>query len=91
MTRRKGDTRAFDHVKGVPLRLTPTHNEPIRWHPRHGDPSCIIEWLAQTTWEHRILVYIAVVTTLTFWTAVFGVPAWIPYVEATLAAKVVRW
>lgn len=47
--RRKGDERPKQHAHGVPLNLHPDHDEPFRWLPRHGEPSCIGEWLTQKT------------------------------------------
>jgi hypothetical protein len=76
--RRKGDERPRKHVKGVPLTLTPTHNQPFRWLPRHGEPSCIGEWLTQRTITALAWLpfYTAVVATLVLLIALFGVP-WI--------------
>jgi hypothetical protein len=64
--RRKGDERPFRHTKGVPLNLTPTHDESFRWLPRHGEPSCIGEWVTQRMIQvlAYLPVYTAVVVTL---------------------------
>ncbi len=64
MRRRKGDDRSLDR-ESVPLNLAPTHNDPMRWLPRHGNPTCLIEWLSQGTTHHRVVLYIAFVVTLT--------------------------
>ncbi len=45
--RREGDERPTKHKKGVSLTLTPAHDEPFRWLPKHGEPSCIGEWASQ--------------------------------------------
>jgi hypothetical protein len=47
--RRTGDDRPYKHTAGVPLNLHPAHDEPFRWLPRNGEPSCIGEWLSQQT------------------------------------------
>jgi hypothetical protein len=64
--RREGDERPRKHVQGVALTLTPAHNQPFRWLPRHGQPSCIGERATQTAirclaWAP---LYTAVVVTL---------------------------
>lgn len=64
--RRKGDERPRKHVAGVPLNLSPTHEQPFRWLPRHGEPSCIGEWFTQRAIKAlaRLPVYTAVISTL---------------------------
>jgi hypothetical protein len=64
--RREGDDRPFRKAAGVPLNLHPAHDEPFRWLPRQGEPSCIGEWLSQQTirlvaW---LPIYIALIVTL---------------------------
>lgn len=58
------------------MALRPTHGKPLRWLPRQGEPSCIVEWLSQ-----RVVIalayapiYVAVVVTLTLLILIFGVP-----------------
>jgi hypothetical protein len=76
-SRRAGDTRPFHHPNNNGgLRLTPPPGHPIRWLPRHGEPVCILEWIAQhlikiLAWTP---VYIAVIVTLTLVVQIFGVP-----------------
>jgi hypothetical protein len=58
------------------LNLHPTHNQPFRWLPRHGEPSCVGEWLSQrfivvVAW---LPVYTAIVVTLALLVLLFGVP-----------------
>jgi hypothetical protein len=62
--RRKGDKRTFEHKKEVPLRLTPDHNEPLRWKPQQGEPSCIVEWASQAVVVYRVVWFIAFVVVL---------------------------
>jgi hypothetical protein len=74
--RRPGDERPFEHDQDISLTLLPAEGQPFRWLPRHGQPSCIGEWMAQrmvtaTAWAP---IYIAIVTTLTLLVVVFGVP-----------------
>ena len=65
--RRKGDRRTFKHNKRVDLTMTPATDQPFRWLPRQGEPSCIAEWLVQQTvrWMAYLPVYISIVVTLT--------------------------
>lgn len=74
--RRKDDQRPYQHTPGLALTLTPDGDEPFRWLPRHGQPSCIGEWVTQhaikaAAWAP---LYTAVVVTLTLLVFVFGVP-----------------
>lgn len=73
--RRPGDERPRKHVKGVPLNLTPTQR-PIRWLPRYGDPTCLLEWVAQRTITALayLPVYTAIVATLCLVVLVLGPP-----------------
>lgn len=50
----------------------------FRWTPRYGRPTGRAEIVAQTIWAHRVVLYIALVSTLTLAVMLFGVPAWIP-------------
>ena len=58
------------------MNLHPAHGQPFRWLPRHGEPSCIGEWLTQRgiTVIAYLPVYTALVATLVLIVAVFGVP-----------------
>lgn len=44
-SRRSGDQRAIYHEKS--LTWWPRAGQPLRLLPRHGDPHCLVEWLAQ--------------------------------------------
>lgn len=46
-SRRSGDQKDIYHQK--PLTWWPAREQPLRLLPRHGDPHCLIEWLAQNT------------------------------------------
>jgi hypothetical protein len=74
--RRKGDKRPVEHDPEASLTLLPAHDEPFRWLPRHGEPSCIGEWLSQQAVRGiaYLPVYTAIVTTLVLLVLVFGVP-----------------
>ena len=65
--RREGDERPFAHEKGVRLTWTPEPGQPFRWLPRHGEPSCVAEWIM-----HQLIkglswlpVYTAIIVTVT--------------------------
>jgi hypothetical protein len=45
----------------VPMNLRRPPNGPYRWHKKHGEPTCLLEWLAQNTW--LLIPYIAAVVT----------------------------
>ena len=64
--RRHGDERPLEHEEGVSLTLFPAENQPFRWLPRHGQPSCIGEWASQHLVRFFAYspVYISVVVTL---------------------------
>jgi hypothetical protein len=66
--RRKGDERPIEHDPEVSLTLLPAHDESFRWLPRHGEPSCIGEWLSQQIVVQlaRAPVYSALFSFLTF-------------------------
>lgn len=74
--RREGDVRPRKHTKGVPLNLHPAHGQSFRWLPRHGEPSCIGEWVSQRTITALAWLpfYTALVATLVLLVLVFGVP-----------------
>lgn len=71
--RRKGDERPTKHDRKIPLNLTPTHNQPFRWLPRHGEPSCIGEWFTQQAIRQiaRAPVYTFIVAVLTLLAVLF--------------------
>jgi hypothetical protein len=60
--RREGDDRPF-HYDGPMLKT----QRPIRWLPRHGDPTCVLEFWSQqfVKWAAYLPVYTAIVATLT--------------------------
>lgn len=64
--RRQGDNRPYRHRGSIPLAHWIDHRNPIRWLPKHGDPFCIVEKLAQTIVKLLVLlpVYIAIVVTI---------------------------
>jgi hypothetical protein len=74
--RRKGDERPRRHRPGVDLTLTPAHGEPFRWLPRHGEPSCIGEWVTQQAirWLAWLPLYTALIATLVLLVLVFDIP-----------------
>jgi hypothetical protein len=66
-TRRTGDTRPYRHESDGRLSWFPIRGKPFRWLPRHGEPTCILEWISQkiiitTAW---LPVYTAIMVTLT--------------------------
>lgn len=75
-TRRVGDKRPFKHDPDQTLTLIPVHGEPFRWLPRHGDPSCVLEWLSQKLIKviAFLPVYVAIVVTMSLLLQIFGVP-----------------
>lgn len=64
--RREGDDRPFEHDKRVSLTLRPATDQPFRWFPRHGEPSCIGEWAVQhiVRFFAYLPVYTAIVVTI---------------------------
>lgn len=79
--KREGDGRAW--TQRYPLTFFPNWHEPMRWLPKHGEPLCVGEWVSQAIYRNRLLLYIAVVATMTLYVAVAGVPAWVPFLETT--------
>lgn len=71
--RRKGDSRAFRHDPLVKIRWWPMKGYPFRWNPNQGEPECVGERFSQWTWDHRVLLYIAVVVTLILAVELFGI------------------
>jgi hypothetical protein len=66
-TRRAGDTRPYKRGSDGHLGWLPDGDEPFRWLPRHGEPTCILEWITQkaikiTAW---LPVYTSIMVTLT--------------------------
>lgn len=66
MSKRSGDPRPFRRWHRLPLRRTPV-DAPFRWLPRHGDPSCVIEWVSQNMIRSVAFlpIYTAIVVTIT--------------------------
>jgi hypothetical protein len=60
--KRKGDDRPF-HYDGPMMKA----KRPIRWLPRHGDPTCVLEFWSQqfVKWAAHLPVYTAIIVTLT--------------------------
>ena len=58
------------------MNLHPAHDQPFRWLPRQGEPSCIGEWLSQRaiTALAWLPFYTALVATLALLVLIFGVP-----------------
>lgn len=50
-----------------------THKGSLRLSPKHGLPTCVVESAAQWIFVHRVLIYIAVVGTLTLLLELFNV------------------
>lgn len=51
-------------------------NQPFRWLPRQGEPSCVVEWISQTVIKiiAYLPVYTAIVVTLVLLVQLFGIP-----------------
>lgn len=73
---RTGDRRPFDRPAGVPLARRPVCGQPFRWLPRHGQPMCTGELIAQTVVKALawLPLYTAIIVTLCLLVLVFGVP-----------------
>jgi hypothetical protein len=54
------------------VNVSPPKDRPLRLRPHDGEPECLVERVAQGVWEHRILLYVAAVVTLTLIVQVFG-------------------
>lgn len=65
--RREGDGRPEKRDPEINLTFTPASGEPFRWLPRHGEPSCVGEWLTQhiVKWVAEPKHYIAITVTVT--------------------------
>lgn len=61
---------------GKSLRTFPNFNEPLRMLPRHGKPTCYLEWVSQNTIKSVAFlpVYILLVIFLTAATDIWIVP-----------------
>jgi hypothetical protein len=73
-TRRTGDTRPYKRESSGRLTWFPVCGKPFRWLPRHGEPTCILEWITQmairvAAW---LPVYTAIMVTLTLIVLVKG-------------------
>ncbi len=44
------------------------------WTPKQGEPTCVLDTLTQAFWQHRVMLYIALVVTLTFVVQLAGLP-----------------
>ncbi len=73
---RRGDTRPYRRDAAEPIRWILNVHSPFRWLPRHGDPSCYLEWTSQKI--IRLLAYLpiytAIIATLVLLVEIFGVP-----------------
>lgn len=72
--RREGDERPLKQTASLTWR--PSHREPFRWLPKHGEPLCVGEWVSQTfvrTFAY-LPVYTAIVVTVVLLIQLFGVP-----------------
>ena len=68
--RRLGDDRPFRRDPETPLCWRPA--TPVRWLPRHGEPWCVIELIAQTfvkalAWAPIYTALIATLTLVAVW------------------------
>lgn len=71
---RSGDDLPFKKSRYAKLAWWPAEGEPFRWLPRHGEPLCIGELVAQkivktVAW---LPVYVAIVVTLVLIVQVFA-------------------
>lgn len=73
---RRGDTRPYRRDPADPLKWMLRHRAPFRWLPRHGDPSCYLEWFSQHSIRSlaSLPVYTAVIVTLVLLVEIFGIP-----------------
>jgi hypothetical protein len=73
---RQGDFRPFKRDPSEKIQWVFNTRFPFRWLPRHGEPSCIIEWLSQQMIKTLayLPVYTAVIVTLVLLVEIFGIP-----------------
>lgn len=71
---RKHDERPYSRPDGARLGWPPCR--PFRWLPRHGKPTCVLEWIAQRLVRTAAnpAVYTAIVVTAILAIQIFGLP-----------------
>lgn len=73
---REGDTRPYRRDPSVRLQWSLNSEYPFRWLPRHGDPSCVVEWFSQRSIKALayLPVYTAIIVTIVLIVQLFGIP-----------------
>jgi len=73
---RRGDTRPYKRDASEPIRWILNLHNPFRWLPRHGDPSCYLEWVSQKSIKAIAFlpIYTAIIATAVLLIQIFGIP-----------------